>query len=166
MTGGEQSTGEITVHKLSPTGEELIQYAGILLESSSSGVKIEAHFGLDDIDLHGLEINRGDRFVEWYFNDRWYNVFAVYDIDSGELKGWYCNITRPARFESEHIYAEDLALDLVVFPQGDWVVLDRDEFEALGLPEQDQQAAERAILDLINDAATFKQRFVEGAPLP
>ena len=165
MTGRKQSAGVITVHKLSPTGEELIQYAGILLERSSSGVKIEALFGLDDIDLHGLEINKGDRFIEWYFNDRWYNVFAIYDSDTRGLKGWYCNITRPARIESKHIYAEDLALDLVVFPQGDWIVLDRDEFETLDLPEQDQQAAERAILDLINEAATFKHRFVEGAPL-
>jgi predicted RNA-binding protein associated with RNAse of E/G family len=53
------------------------------------------------------------------------------------LKGWYCNIVRPARLEPEHIWSVDLALDLVVLPDGRWVVVDQEEFRKLELPEWD-----------------------------
>lgn len=155
----------ITVHKLNADGEELICYEGTVLERVRGKVKLGARFNMADLDHHGLNLKTGDRFIEWYFNDRWYNVFAIYDGQTEALKGWYCNITRPARIEPEHIYAEDLALDLIVFPKGDWIVLDRDEFQALGLSELEGQAAEGALQDLILDATNFPSLFGAGSRL-
>ena len=61
-----------------------------------AGARLEAFFDRDDMELGYTVFKRGDRFVETYYDDRWYNVFAVYDRDDGGLMGWYCNICRPA----------------------------------------------------------------------
>ncbi len=82
----------------------------------------------------GTIIRTGDRFIETYFTERWYNVFEIHDREDDRLKGWYCNIGRPAVMESENtISYVDLALDLWVAPDGSQTVLDEDEFDALDL---------------------------------
>jgi hypothetical protein len=111
-------------------------------------VTLEAAFDHHDEDFHGLRLRRGDRFVETFYADRWYNVFAVHDVESGERKGWYCNLTRPAKIEDGDVWAEDLALDLVVLPDGSQVVLDREEFEALRLAPDELHHALAALEEL------------------
>lgn len=141
-------TEDITVHKLNERGEEVWRYAGDLLHRSTRQLTLEAHFDREEVEFHGLSLRRGDRFVETFYNDRYYNVFAVYDVDDLHLKGWYCNITLPARIEGGHVFARDLALDLVVFPDGSWKVIDEDEFQDLEIDEQVKQRALEALGEL------------------
>lgn len=138
----------VAVRKLNDLGREIFRYRADLLDVTQSYIKLEAVFDLPDHALHGLALRKGDRFIEWHYRDRWYNVFAIHDVDSGELKGWYCNITRPAVFEDGVLSAEDLALDLVVYPDGSSEVLDEDEFELLDLSMQDRAQALSALKEL------------------
>jgi hypothetical protein len=64
------------------------------------------------------------------------------------LKGWYCNIARPARIEANHLFAEDLALDLIVDRRGKWWVADEAEFEALPISKDDRMRASQALTEL------------------
>jgi hypothetical protein len=139
---------EFVVHKLDEKGNEVWRYSGQLLEKSETHIIIEAHYDREDQDFHWLLLRRGDRFVEAFYSDRWYNVFAIYDVDSDLLKGWYCNITRPACIEAGHVYYEDLALDLVVLPDGKWQVLDEEQFAAQDLSLEERQHALNAISEL------------------
>jgi hypothetical protein len=107
-------SASVTVHKLDAQGREVWTYDGIVLERGSHFLILQAFFDRQDADLCGLALHRGDRFVETFYDDRWYNVFAVHDRDTDEHKGWYCNITRPALLTDYAVKAEDLALDLVV----------------------------------------------------
>jgi len=133
----------VTVHKLNENGQEVWRYSGEVLERSDNSVTLQALFDHDDLDFHRLQIRRGDRFIETFYSDRWYNIFAIYDVDDNHHKGWYCNIARPARLEAEDVYADDLALDLIVTPEGESLVLDEDEFAALEIsPEEHQRALE------------------------
>ena len=133
----------ITVHKLNENGKEVWRYSGEVLKRSDNSVTLQAHFDHDDLDLHRLQIRRGDCFIETFYSDRWYNIFTIYDVDDNHHKGWYCNIARPARLEAEDVYADDLALDLIVTPEGETFVLDEDEFAALEIsPEEHQRALE------------------------
>lgn len=154
----------LTVHKLDLAGRETWAYPGRRLRSGPTWLTLEAHFNNADGDINGLRLRRGDRFVETFYADRWYNVFSVFDVETGRHKGWYCNITRPARIGSEDVWAEDLALDLVVFPDGSQVVLDRDEFEALPLLPTERRRALEALEELQTLAASGEGPFADDAP--
>ncbi len=77
---------------------------------------------------------------------------------AGGLKGWYCNFSRPAEFNTAAIRADDLALDLFVHPDGQMLVLDREEFERLALDDRERQA----VLDALDEL----RRQVEARQAP
>ncbi|MEK7323846.1 MAG: DUF402 domain-containing protein [Chloroflexota bacterium] len=138
----------ITVHKLDHIGVEKIAYTGKVLERTENMVVLEAHFARQRMELGYVTLTTGDRFVEYFYSDRWYNVFAIYDAGDDSFKGWYCNITRPARIDGTHVYAGDLALDYFVQPSGKEFILDEDEFAELPLTAEEVAAARAALQDL------------------
>ncbi|MDE2855841.1 MAG: DUF402 domain-containing protein [Chloroflexota bacterium] len=134
-----------TVIKRDAFGAVELTYEGALRERNEAFVCIDASFALRDRDLGYITLRRGDRFREWFFRERWYNIFRVGDVNSGALKGWYCNITRPPRIEADRVTAEDLCLDVFVFPDGRTLLLDEDEFAALTLPRREVEKAWAAV---------------------
>ena len=124
------------VQKKNPAGEITYEYEGVLLERGDRSVMLEALFDRADMPFMDVVFKTGDRFVEYYYTDRWYNIFAIHDRDDGKVKGWYCNIGKPAVIEDGVVSYVDLALDLWVSADGKQTVLDEDEFEALGLEDE------------------------------
>lgn len=141
---------KVIVNKLSPQGELKWSYAGEVIERGEDHLVLEAFFDRDDMPFVDTILKRGDRFVETYYADRWYNIFEIYDRDNGALKGWYCNITRPSKFAEGRVEYVDLFLDLWVGADGRQTVLDEDEFLAAELDEQTKRAARKALNDLRN----------------
>ena len=123
---------DITVLKRGLNGEVTWKYEGRTLKRETNCVVLEAFFNRDDMLFMDVVLKRGDRFVETFYSDRWYNVFEIYDRDGGAFKGWYCNIGYPAVLEKDTVSYIDLALDLWVAADGTQTVLDEEEF--LGLP--------------------------------
>ncbi|MFJ9648140.1 DUF402 domain-containing protein [Streptomyces sp. NPDC101206] len=83
-------------------------------------------------------------FTEHFWRTRWYAVKEV-RTGAGVLKGWYCDVTRPAVVDGGEIRVVDLDLDLWVSADGSSVLrLDEDEFAASGLADSDPQAAAEA----------------------
>lgn len=136
------------VYKLNDKGQEVLQYPAKLLSRRSNSVRLEAFFNRQDMDLGFVVLKQRDRFIEHFYNDRWYNVFAIYDRDDALLKGWYCNLCRPAEITPEAVRWEDLALDLWVAVDGQTLVLDEDEFAALSLPAPEQERCADALQQL------------------
>jgi len=126
---------KIKVQKKNPAGEVTYEYEGVLLSCDANSITLEALFNREDIPFMDIVFKKGDRFVEQYYADRWYNIFAVYDRDNGKLKGWYCNVGKPAVIAEGVVSYMDLALDLWVSATGKQTVLDEDEFEKLDLNE-------------------------------
>lgn len=139
----------ITVIKCDHAGREVWRYSGRELARGEGWVQLEAYFNRPDVHTPYHHFRQGDRFVEWFFADRWYNIFAMHDVDDDHLTGWYCNIARPARIENDTVCADDLALDVFIAPRGVITVLDEDEFAALPLDEPTRQQAEAALAELI-----------------
>jgi hypothetical protein len=139
---------DVVVIKRIPPGEEKWRYAGRILERSAGWVKLEAFFNRDDLPFHEIVLGRGDRFVETYYSDRWFNIFEIHDRSDDHLKGWYCNVSLPAEIGDGQISYVDLALDLLVYPDGRQLVLDEDEFVALDLPAEWRAQAMRALGEL------------------
>ena len=141
---------KIVVDKLSPQGELKWHYEGEVTERGADRMVIEAFFDRDDMPFMDTSLKRGDRCVETYYADRWYNIFEIYDRDDGALKGWYCNITRPAEILDGRVEYVDLFLDLWVSANGVQTVLDEDEFLAADLDERTRRSARDALLELQN----------------
>jgi len=137
---------EITVIKLNLAGVETWRYSGHVLKRAPSSLLIEAEFNREDVLFQGVMLKRGDPFVEIYYSDRWYNIFEIHDRDNGEIKGWYCNVTRPAELTQSEIRFVDLALDLFVYPDGRQLVLDEDEFDQLN-PDAELRSRAYAALE-------------------
>jgi protein associated with RNAse G/E len=138
----------ITVIKRDFNGEETWRYSGELLELTDRRVVLEAIFDREDRLFYGMPLRMGDRFVETYYFDRWYNIYKVYSREEGSLRGWYCNIGSPAVMNGDTLSYIDLALDLLVFPDGRQVVLDEDEFALLPIPDDTREKAASALNEL------------------
>ena len=136
--------------KLDAHGQEKIRYAGERLAIDvPNGIGLLARWTMKDLDVGYVTFAQGDFLHEFFYRDRWYNVFALYDGGSGALKGWYCNVTRPSRITTSEVFWPDLELDVWVSPEGDVMVLDEDEFEALGLNSAETAQAHNALSQLI-----------------
>jgi len=132
----------ITVIKRNLAGQEVFRYTGTVLHQEKDGVTLEAFFSHTDVPVIHTILRQGDRFIERYYTDRWYNIFEVHDREDDRLKGWYCNIGEPAVIEAKNrISYVDLALDLWVDPDGEQTVLDQDEFATLALDTQTRSKA-------------------------
>lgn len=138
----------IDVIKLNTRREETWRYTGQVLRRWPNAVLLEARFNRDDTPFHEILLGRNDRFVEIFYSDRWFNIFEIHDREDDHLKGWYCNICRPAEFANGRVSYVDLALDLLVYPDGRNLVLDEDEFVDLHLDGETQAQALAAMEDL------------------
>ena len=127
---------------------ETWRYPARLLQRKPGGALIEAFFNRADTPFHGITLGQGDRFIEAYYTERWYNLFEIHDRQDDRLKGWYCNVSLPAEIDEHSISYVDLALDLLVYPDGRQLVLDEDEFAELAITAEVRRQAQDALKEL------------------
>lgn len=139
---------KITICKLDHQGKEVFRYGGKIQLLTEDKIVLETHFSAYDIEFHGMTFNEGDLFLETFYFHRWYNIYEIHDRENGCLKGWYCNVGYPAELDGDVVSYRDLALDLLVFPDGHQLVLDEDEFEVLPISSADRQSAISALKEL------------------
>jgi uncharacterized protein len=150
----------VTVVKLNTPGEAIIQYEGEIVRHLENGVVIQAYWKQAAKDLGYVRFEPGDCFTEYYYSDRWYNIFDIADA-AGQRKGWYCNIAQPASLFDGRIEQVDLLLDVWVDPRGVPLVLDEDEFEADNtLNAELRQAALDGLHELLEMIAAQREPFV------
>lgn len=140
----------IAVIKRDAQGRETWRYTGEILERGANFVRLEARFNRDkDYPFQDTVLRVGDRFVETFYTDRWYNIFEIHDRDDDRIKGWYCNVGRPAAWEAvDTISYVDLALDLWVSAAGWKEFLDWDEYARLRLDWQTRARVRDALYEL------------------
>jgi protein associated with RNAse G/E len=148
---------KIKVQKKNPAGEVTYQYEGEMLSRDDSSIVLEALFDRADMPFMDVVFKTGDRFVEYYYADRWYNIFVIHDRDDDKIKGWYCNVGMPAKMEDGIVSYVDLALDLWVATDGTQTVLDEDEFEELPIADELRSRARQGLAEL-------KELFLNNKP--
>jgi uncharacterized protein len=150
----------VTVVKLNPHGEPKIQYTGEVVRRLSNGVVISAFWKHPPKDLGYTRFEPGDHFTEYYFADRWYNIFDIVSA-GGQRKGWYCNVAQPAMIFDNRIEQIDLLLDVWVDPQGRPLVLDQDEFDAdMTMSDEQRARARQGLQDLLQVITAQEEPFV------
>lgn len=127
-------------------GRTKIRYPARLVRDDGTRITVRAPWAAPDArDFGFVRFEPGDVFTEHYWRDRWYAIKEVYAAD-GTLKGWYCDVTRPAVRTGAVLTVEDLDLDLWCSADGGTVLrLDEDEFAASALPTTDPPAAAAAV---------------------
>lgn len=143
-----EASAQVEVQKKNLAGEITWKYEGVVLRRDDQSIVLEAYFDRSDMTFMGVVLKKGDRFVETFYSDRWYNIFEIHDRDDGKRKGWYCNVGMPAVLEDEVVSYVDLALDLWVSVDGKQTVLDEDEFEDLELSDELRASALQGLTEL------------------
>ncbi|MEV4334615.1 DUF402 domain-containing protein [Streptomyces sp. NPDC049597] len=147
--------------RLVKAGVTKIRYPAEPLFDDGTHLVVRAPWAAPGVrDFGFVRFEPGDVFTEHYWRDRWYAVKEV-RTGAGVLKGWYCDITRPAVATGGEVVVEDLDLDLWVSADGLTVLrLDEDEFAGSGLADRDPQAADEAVraldeLELLARSGSF-----------
>ena len=143
-----EAVPRIQVQKKNPAGEVIYRYEGVLLSRDEHSIVLEALFDRADMPFMDVVFKTGDRFVEYYYSDRWYNIFVIHDRKDDKIKGWYCNVGKPAEIADGVVSYVDLALDLWVSTNGTQTVFDEDEFEDLQIDEALRAKAREGLAEL------------------
>lgn len=140
----DDRSGQVEV-VLVKAGRTKIRYTGELLADDGTRLTVRAPWAGSGVrDFGFVRFEPGDVFTEYYWRDRWYAIKEVRSA-SGTLKGWYCDVTRPAVGSGRELVVEDLDLDLWCSADGvDVRRLDEDEFAESGLAATDPAAAAAA----------------------
>src|SRR5262245_14754399 len=102
----------ITVQVLKHDGAEYRRWQATIARRQDSLLVLDAEFEMDVTHELLGEIRRGTRTVEYYWFDRWYNVFRFLDED-GSTRLWYCNINQPPVLRKDVLSYVDLDIDIL-----------------------------------------------------
>ena len=78
------------------------------------------------IESEGTTWKTKEPAIMYFFTDRWYNIIAQMKRDGIYF---YCNIATPFIIEENTIKYIDYDLDLRIFPQGEYKILDKLEYQ-------------------------------------
>ncbi|MEQ1921182.1 MAG: DUF402 domain-containing protein [Pyrinomonadaceae bacterium] len=143
---------QITINSRKYDGHIRRTWPGGLISQSDEMLVVVGSFQ-EDIQHDDLGmIKRGTVSFEHFWFDRWYNIFRFHEPD-GSLRNYYCNITMPPHFADNVLDYVDLDLDLIVWPERGYEVLDRDDLEKnrikYGYPDDVVAGAEKSLAELI-----------------
>lgn len=133
-------------------GSGLRTWTAHVLRRDGPLLVLDASFDHDiEHDLLG-NITRGTKSIEYYWLDRWYNVFRLAD-PAGGLRSFYCNITAPPEFDERVLSYLDLDIDVLVEPDFSYQIVDLEDFEQnagrFGYSDAVQSSAHKALDDLV-----------------
>ncbi len=99
-----------------------------MLRQEGSLLVLDATF--DEEIKHDLlgTIASGTKSIEYYWLDRWYNIFRFAE-PTGELRSYYCNVNVPPTFDGQILSYVDLDIDILVEPDLSYRVVDLEDFE-------------------------------------
>ena len=103
-------------------------WKGELARREGSLLVLDAKFETEVVHPLLGTIEPGTHSVEFYWMDRWYNVFRFTE-PCGAVRNFYCNVNEPPRLENGTLSYVDLDVDVLVAPDLTYRVLDLDEFE-------------------------------------
>lgn len=118
----------VTVNALKYDGSVNRSWKCELAARSGSLIECVGVFDRDVVHNELGHIVKGTVSREYFWLDRWYNVFRFHEPD-GTFRNYYCNINLPPTFSDGVLEYIDLDIDVVVWPDGSQQVLDRTEFE-------------------------------------
>jgi hypothetical protein len=161
---------ELTIVKLAPDGSEAARYPGeVVSHHEDSWMLVRATWTYRTVDIGDFSFCPGDSLLEWFSPLYPFNAFAVFSPNH-RLKGWYANVTHPARLDVAAgppiLIWHDLFLDLVGLPDGSFTLHDDDELLASGIANAHPELHARILDARAELIRRFECRLLPFADLP
>ena len=99
-----------------------------LLEESSAHLVLLGEFEKEVVHPSLGVIGRGTMSYEYFWFGKYFNVFMFHEPD-GEFRNFYCNINLPPKFENNNLDYVDLDIDILVWRDFSYEILDVEDFE-------------------------------------
>ena len=151
----------ITIRVLKYDGREYRSWKARLREVRDRRLVLDAEFDVEVRHDSLGTIPKGTRTIEYYWLDRWYNMFQFLR-DDGRTRLFYCNINTPPAWEGSVLSYVDLDIDILVEPDLSYQVLDLNEFEInakqYGYSDETKRRAHAAVEEL--------KQMIEGRQFP
>ena len=146
-------SSDIRVRVLKYDGSEHRTWAARVVNQTDSLLTLDAVFDEEiEHDLIGT-IARGTISTEYYWLDRWFNVFR-FSNPADTLMSFYCNVNMPPSFDGHVLQYVDLDIDVLVKPDFSYQVLDLEDFEtnarAYDYPPDVRENARAALAELVH----------------
>lgn len=142
------------VRALKYDGHERRRWAAQVVKQVGPLIVLDAVFDEEiNHDLLGT-IALGTVSKEYYWLDRWYNVFRFNDR-------FYCNVTQPPSFDGTTLTYVDLDIDVLVESDFSYQILDLEDFESSQYPAEVQHNARQALEELTSLVETRSFPFNE-----
>jgi protein associated with RNAse G/E len=134
---------DIVVRVLKYDGHERRRWAAQVVKQVGPLIVLDAVFDEEiNHDLLG-PIALGTVSKEYYWLDRWHNVFRFNDR-------FYCNVTQPPSFDGATLTYVDLDIDVLVESDFSYQILDLEDFENYPYPTDLKKKARQALEELIS----------------
>ena len=136
-------TNGVVVRVLKYDGRERRRWAARIARQVGPLIVLDAVF--DEEIQHDLlgTIASGTISKEYYWLNRWYNVFRFSDR-------FYCNVTMPPSFDGALLTYVDLDIDVLVESDFSYKILDLEDFENYSYPTDLKTKAHEALDELIS----------------
>ena len=133
---------EILVRVLKFDGTERRTWPAQVVKHDGPLIVLDAVFAEEiNHDLLGT-IARGTVSKEYYWLDRWYNVFRFNER-------FYCNVTQPPELQDGVLSYVDLDIDVLVEKDFSYRILDLEDFVVSSYPAEVDRNARQAVDELI-----------------
>lgn len=117
-----------TINSLKYDGEIHRSWKADVVKETKNLIIFKGNFENEIKHSHLGVIRRGTISYEFYWKNRWYNIFRFHEPEGG-LRNFYCNINHPPAIENNQLNYIDLDVDVLVWKDLSVEILDLDEFE-------------------------------------
>lgn len=146
---------EIISYKHDGVLHRVWQYAVVVRQTSDVIVLVNKdHTSV--IDGDGRRWKTKEPAVCYFFKNYWFNVVCM--LRNNAIY-YYCNLSSPYVKDSEGLKYIDYDLDVKVFPSGDKIILDRDEFD---FNKQDYNYSDELVNIIENELQLLLKRIDNG----
>lgn len=119
---------EFTINSRKYNGQIQRSWKAELIEETDSLLVFFGKFEKKVKHPHLGIIRPGTQSFEYYWKKGWYNVFRFHEPE-GEFRNFYCNINKPPVLKDKVLDYIDLDLDVIVWSDFSYQILDMEEFE-------------------------------------
>jgi protein associated with RNAse G/E len=121
---------DFTINALKADGSVYRSWNASLIDETNETISFAGVFEKEVVHPKLGFIRRGTVSYEFYWKNRWFNIFRFHEPDeSGCLRNFYCNVNQPPQITNNVLSYVDLDVDVLVWRDFSFEILDLDEFE-------------------------------------